>query len=62
MDGFALVGLLALSLAVALLAAWALLKLAIVVMMRKRTPAYVEPQPITISDELLPEPHHAFTT
>jgi len=60
-DTFALVGILALSLAVSLLAAWTLLKLAIAVMTRARTPAHAEPRPIALSDELLPEPYHAFT-
>ena len=49
MDVFALVGILALSFAVGLLATWAVLKLVMVVMMRHRTPAYFEPQPVALS-------------
>lgn len=60
-DTFGLVGILALSLAVGLLAAWTLLNLAIVVMTRTRRPAHVELQPNALPDELAPEPHHAFT-
>ena len=55
MDVFAFVGILALSLAVGLLAAWAVLKLVMVVMMRRRTLAHFEPQPALLSDKLLQE-------
>ena len=52
MDAFGLVGILALSLAVGLLAAWTLLNLAIVVMTRTRTPDHVELQPNALPDDL----------
>ena len=52
---FAFVGILALSLAVGLLAAWTVLKLVIVVMMRRRTLAHFEPQRALLSDKLLQE-------
>ena len=58
MDVCALVGILALSLAVGLLAAWTVLKLVMVVMMR--TLAYFEPQPALLSDKLLHERHNAW--
>ena len=54
MDVLALVGILALSLAVGLLA-WTVLTLVMVVMMRHRTLAYFEPQPALLSDKLLQE-------
>jgi hypothetical protein len=54
-DVFAFVGILALSLAVGLLAAWTALKLVMVAMMRHRTLAYFEPQPALLSDKLLQE-------
>ena len=57
---FALTGILALSLAVGLLAAWAVLKLVMVAMTRHRRPAYFEPQPVALSDELLHECHNAW--
>jgi hypothetical protein len=60
LDVFALVGILALSLAVGLLAGWTVLKLVIVAMTRHRTPAYFEPQPVALSDELLHERHTAW--
>ena len=55
MDVLALVGILALSLAVGLLAAWTVLTSVMVVMMRHRTRAYFEPQPALLSDKLLQE-------
>jgi hypothetical protein len=46
---------LALSLVVGLLAAWAVLKLMMVAMTRHRRPAYFELQPVALSDKLLQE-------
>lgn len=51
-DAFGLVGILSLSLAVGLLAAWTQLNLAIVVMTRMRTPDHVELQPNALPDDL----------
>jgi len=54
LDVFVFVGILVFSLAVGLLAAWTVLKLVMVVMMRHRTRAF-EPQPALLSDKLVQE-------
>ena len=55
MDVLVFVGILALSLAVGLLAAWTVLRLVMVVMMRPRTVADFGPHPALLSDKILPE-------